>query len=262
MTLELNFTPPEQSLSIRETAKRNELIKWFLNEMDGSVTGLLVTGSMAYGYDYSVKESSDVDMQLLVTPETVNGLRSLNLFNPAELKKSISGYLDGSFSQFSLVFSRNEVSMECHFWDHEAFIDAITFETSETKRLRSGIDTPSTDHGFSFSRQESVKDYYGEMVGTYPVGVFPSYREENGVLYLCRPITNILGLPRVEKTNPALDDAMEKTWQLTAERLKLSVTDSTLDLEVTNIENTLPGKSKMRSDVLAAIRKRTTEELL
>lgn len=39
-----------------------------------AVVGLIVSGSMVYGYDYSVKETSDVDMQLLVTPETVNEL--------------------------------------------------------------------------------------------------------------------------------------------------------------------------------------------
>ena len=147
--------------------------------------------------------------------------------------------------------------MECHFWDMKAFISAITYKTAETKRLRLSIDTPSTDHGFSFERAESVKDFFGEIVSEYAVGVFPSYREENGVLYLCRPITNILGLPRVVKSSAELDQAIDQTWAETIEGLMTFADNGTLDLGTYNIENTLPGKNKMRQDVLDAIREKT-----
>lgn len=178
MSLEPNFIPPEQTISVEATKKRNELITWFKEVVDDSIVGMIVSGSMGYGYDYSVKETSDIDMQLIVTPETVNGLRATGLFNEKELEKVLSGYLDGVFGQFSIVFDKDGVNMECHFWDLSAFIKAITYEAAETKRLRSGIETPSTDHGFSFDRKESIKDYFGEMIGNYPVGIFPSYREE------------------------------------------------------------------------------------
>src|SRR5690606_15719697 len=114
--------------------------------------------------------------------------------------------------------------------------------------------------GFSFDRKESVKDYYGEMVGGYPVGIFPSYREEDNVIYLCRPITNILGLPRIEKTNQELDDAMKVTWSETVKRLSVHLKDGVSDLDKFNVENTLPGKNKMRGDVLANVRDKTIEE--
>ena len=119
---------------------------------------------MGYGYNYSVKETSDVDMQLIVTPETVSKLKELDFFEPSELEKAITGYLEGVYKQFSLVFQKDGVSMECHFWDLTAFNQATTYQTSETKRLRLGIDTPSTDHGFSFARDESgkVTNVFGE----------------------------------------------------------------------------------------------------
>lgn len=261
MTLELNFTPPAPEVSIQETKKRNDLITWFKGVIDDAVIGLIVTGSMSYGYDYSVKETSDIDMQLIVTPETVGNLRVTGLFHEEELDKAISGYLEGVFGQFSIVFEKDGVNMECHFWDVDAFIKAISYKTSGTKRLRSGIETPSTDHGFSFERKESVQDYYGEMISDYPVGVFPSYREEGGYLYLCRPITNILGLPRVEKTNQKLDAAIGATWSETAKRLTECAPAGGLDLNQFNIENTLPGKSKMRQDVLKRVREKTIETL-
>ena len=261
MALEANFTPPEKAVSETETAKRSELIKWFSEAIDDAVVGLIVSGSMGYGYDYSVKETSDVDMQLLVTPETVGKLKELDFFEANELDKAISGYKAGVFGQFSLVFQKDGVSMECHFWGLDDFIKAVTYQASETKRLRSGIETPSTDHGFSFTRDESVKDYFGEMVGKYAVGVFPSYREENDVLYLCRPITNILGLPRIEKSNPELDEAIDQTWNETIKRLVPFAENGTVDLAKYNIENTLPGKNKMRQDKLEEIRQKTIDLL-
>lgn len=261
MSLEPNFIPPEQTISVEATKKRNELITWFKEVVDDSIVGMIVSGSMGYGYDYSVKETSDIDMQLIVTPETVNGLRATGLFNEKELEKVLSGYLDGVFGQFSIVFDKDGVNMECHFWDLSAFIKAITYEAAETKRLRSGIETPSTDHGFSFDRKESIKDYFGEMIGNYPVGIFPSYREEDGIIYLCRPITNILGLPRIEKTSQELDDAMKITWSETIKRLSTALGGNAENLNKFNVENTLPGKNKMRSDVLDKVRQKTIEEL-
>lgn len=261
MTLEPNFVPPDKAISKAETAKRNELIAWFGGVVDNSVVGFLVSGSMAYGANYSVKPSSDIDMQLLVTPDTVTNLSTLGLFNGLELEKAVTGYLEQIYGQFSLVFTKDGVSMECHFWDSQAFMDTITYKAVETKRLRSDVTVASTDHGFSFARIESVVDYYGEMVKDYPVGILPSYREVDGTLYLCRPVTNILGLPRIEKTNPELDAAMESTWYETITRLGTIAKDNRLDLNIYNIENALPGKNKMRPDILATIRQRTRDEL-
>lgn len=257
MSLEPNFAPPPQSVSEAETAKREELILWFSELIDDAVLGFIVSGSMGYGANYSVKEASDIDMQLLVTQESVQMLAKLDVFDKNQLEYAIEGYIKGLFGQFSLVFEKNGVSMECHFWDLQAFIYAISYKTRETKRLRSGIDTPSTDHGFSFARDESVKDYYGEMDGEFAIGVFPSYRVENEILYLCRPITNILGLPKIVKTNDELNAAIDKTWQETINRLASHAAEGTLDLSKFNIENTLPGKNKMRQDIIETIRQKT-----
>lgn len=261
MSLEPNFTIPENSISEAETKKRNQLIEWFSNYIDEAIVAMIVSGSMGYGFDYSVKETSDIDMQLVVTPQTVKRLKNLEVFNKSKLEKAIDGYLAGKYGQFSLVFAKDGVNLECHFWDLNDLIDAITYRTANTKRLRSGVETPSTDHGFSFDRDESIKDYYGEMVDEYPVGIFPSYRIENDKIYLCRPITNILGLPRFEKTRPELEVAVEKCWNETVQKLNQFCKNATIDLGKYNIENVLPGKNKMRQDVLNRVRQKTREKI-
>lgn len=259
--LESNFQLPDSKTSIAETQKRLKLLDWFTEYIRSSVTGLIVTGSMSYGQNYSIKPTSDIDMQLLVTPETMDELAKTECFDAADLKQAINGYEKGLFKQFSLVFHKDDVPMECHFWDEQAFIDAATFKAENTKRLRTSIDTPSTDHGFSFDREENVKEYYGEIVDGVAIADFPSYRRINGKLFLCRPITNLLGLPLVKITSDKLDDAPKECWLAAVKELVLFSEGQTIDLETLSIANTLPGKNKMSLEVLRNVQAQTQEIL-
>jgi len=259
--LEPNFELPDSEISIAETQKRLKLLDWFTEYIKTSVTGLIASGSMSYGQNYSVKPTSDIDMQLLLTQETVNELAKTDCFDAAELKIAIEGYRKGQFKQFSLVFHKDDVPMECHFWDEQAFIDAATFKVENTKRLRTSIDTPSADHGFSFDREENTKDYYGEMVDGFAVADFPSYRRIEGKLFLCRPITNVLGIPLVKITSMRLNDAFEDCWLTAVKELVLFAEGNPVDLDTISIVNTLPGKNKMSHEALRNVQAKTQEVL-
>ena len=258
--LEPNFTPPDADISKVETQKRLNLIKWFSGYIASSVTGMLVCGSMSYGQNYSVKPSSDIDMQLLVTPTTILELLKTDCFDRQELEHALDGYQRGLYGQFSLVFNKDGVPMECHFWDEKAFIDAITFKSAVTKRLRTSIDIPSTDYAYSFDRDVSRKDYYGELKDGFAVADFPSYRRESR-LYLCRPITGVLGLPLVEITSSKLDKAMSECWETAIAELKSFAGDKPIDLEITSIVNALPGKNKMSPESISRVQAKTNQLL-
>lgn len=258
--LDPNFQLPDPDVARAETQRRNQLIDWFAGYSGSATTALLVSGSMSYGRNHSVTPRSDIDMQLAITPKTIPELVKLDRFEPEQMRKATDGYLAGHFEQFSLTFQEKGVSMECHFWDQDALIAAISYKTSETRRLRSGIASPSTDHGFSFQRDESTVDYYGEMVAGFPVGILPSYREEDGRLYLCRPITNILGIPQVLKSNPSIDRAIQQTWHATAHRL-YEAAGGVVDLSKSSIVNALPGMNKMSPEALDAVNVKTVEML-
>lgn len=255
--LEANFELPDREQSEKETQKRGELIDWFAEYIQNSVTGLLVTGSMSYGQSYSVKPSSDVDMQLLVNNETVKELLKTDCFNSDELRHAVEGYRSGLYGQFSLVFEKNGVPMECHFWDEQAFIEAITFKNENTKRLRSSIESPSTDFGYSFDREESRKDYYGEIIRGFAVADFPSFRNVNGKIFLCRPVTNILGLPLSVIKGPTLSDAIEECWKSATDKLIAFAGNDKIDLNNISIANTLPGKNKMSPESLEEVQTKT-----
>lgn len=255
--LEPNFILPDPEVSKAETNKRLALLEWFTQYIRSSVSGLLVTGSMSYGQNHSVTAKSDLDMQLLVNMQTVENLLKTNCFNAQELTHAIAGYRKGLYGQFSLVFEKDGVPMECHFWDEQAFINAITFKAESTKRLRTSIDAPSTDYAYSFDREESKEDYFGEIVEGYAVGDFPSFRRVGGKLFLCRPITNMLGLPIIQIADARLEAAIEACWMSAVKELKAASGDSPINLDTLNIANTLPGKNKMSEAALANVRTRT-----
>lgn len=259
--LELDFKLPEKQVSIDATSKRLKLLDWFREYIRPSVSGLIVSGSLSYGQNYSVKPTSDIDIQLLVTQETVNLLKTAGLFDAKELAYAIKGYEKGLYMQFSLVFEKDDVSMECHFWDEQAFIDAITFKNEATKRLRSNINTPSIDYGYSFDRQENKKDYFGQIIEGFAVADFPSFRRINNKLFLCRPITNILGLPIVEISNKKLDEAIEECWVKATHELIVFANTEDPDLESISIVNTLPGKNKMSEESLNKVQQKTKETI-
>jgi hypothetical protein len=259
--LEPEFVLPDPKTSQIETQKRLALIAWFTEYIRESIVGFLVTGSMAYGQNYSVKPGSDIDMQLLLTPERADSLLQTDCFNYDELHSAIDGYRRGLYGQFSLVFKKDDVVMECHFWDSKQFIQAITFASQNTKRLRSTIESPSTDYGYSFDRAENIFDYYGEMIDGFAVADFHSYRVVDGKMYLCRPITNILGAPLVQIGSSQLDEAMNLCWRTTVKHLSELTGSSAVDLGRLNVVNTLPGKNKLSPAALDQIQTKTAEML-
>lgn len=255
-----NFQPPDQELSRAETLKRKKLLPWVKDTFDSVTAAIFVGGSLSYGADYSVNSNSDIDIQLVLNDEALDDLPLLNFYNKEEVEYALSGYKKGIYQQFSLVAEKDGVSIEGHFWNKDAFINAINYTNSETPRLRSSIATPSTDYGFSFDGTSSVVDFYGEIVEGYPVSPFPSFRTEDSKLYLCRPITTILGGPIILKTDSDLDEAVALCWKTTIERLKMFKSSAQNGVSAT-IVNALPSQYKMSPESKAALLSKT-EHLL
>lgn len=259
--LEKDFVPPTPEVAKRETARRFILLEKFLPIIQPAITGLMVSGSVACGANYSVTEKSDIDMQLTVTDVSVKALAMINLFEPNALKKAILAYQSGIIKQFSLPFDMDGVTMECHFWDEKAYRDATTFVTATTVRLRSSVSPPSKDYGFSFDRSENLAEIPGEAVGAFAVSNFPSYRVVDGTMYFCRPITNVLGCMRVVFGEEWVNPLMDLTWKKAAQYLAESAKEDAIDLKQRNLLNTLPGKNKVSPECREQIMQRTNMEL-
>lgn len=255
-----NFQPPEARISKEETARRMNLLPWIKEYFNKTTHGIIVAGSLSYGADYSVGPNSDIDVQLVLDDAAMNDLELLDLFDKADIEYAVSGYRRGIYQQFSLNGEKDGVSIECHFWGKQAFIDAVSYVTDKTPRLRSSIAAPSTDYGFSFDGSHDAIDFFGEIIDGYPVSVLPSYRIVNSKIYLCRPITNILGGPILLKTDTDIDVAIQRCWLVTIDHLK-SVGVGVEDDGGLSVVNALPSQYKMSPESKAAVNTKA-EQLL
>ncbi len=258
--LDKAFTPPDVDVSARETARRQSLLNEFVPLIAPGITGLMLSGSMAYGQNYSVADKSDVDMQLMVNQDSVIRLKESGLFDETQLGSVLTAYASGLIKQFSLTCERSGVSMECHFWDERAYVDAVTFVVPSVPRLRSSM-SPSKDYGYSFDGSESVVEFTGEVIDGIIVSDFPAFREVDGKLFLCRPITNVLGCTRIILGEERLQSILDTTWRMAAERLMATGRDGIIDLTKNNFFNCLPGKNKVSPASKQQIDERTKMEL-
>src|SRR5690348_4177978 len=104
---ETTFTPPDPQTAVAETNRRQRLIAAFTDEIRPAVKALAVCGSVAYGNGFSVKPSSDIDIQLFISHTTVQTITKLGIFENTALQKALSGYMQDAFQQFSLNLVRD-----------------------------------------------------------------------------------------------------------------------------------------------------------
>ncbi len=244
--LDKNFTPPKERIAITATKKRVDIIETIIYPLSECSTSILLTGSMAYGQDFSVTPESDIDLQLTITPELFQKLHSCKYFQKYNLSRIEEGFRNGIFSQFSLNFIYKEVTIECHFWDEKTVKDILLYKKEEISRLRSQTKKIATDYAYSFDGDEDVVEYPDHKQWIYNIGLFPVYRIRNKKIFLSRPITNILGNAIVLFDNCNITEAMDTCREITEQK----IADIKQEKGKTySIFNTLPGKNKISEEV-------------
>lgn len=91
--LDPDFIPPKPRVAETETKKRVKIIENMIPEIAQFGSAVVLTGSMAYGQDYSVTPDSDIDLQFLVTPEFFPKLFSSKYFQKYNTKRIEEGFL-------------------------------------------------------------------------------------------------------------------------------------------------------------------------
>ena len=87
--LDPNFIPPKPRVAETETKRRITIIESLIPELAQYCKALLLTGSMAYGQDYSVTSESDIDLQFLITPDMVSKLASYKYFQKYNIARIV-----------------------------------------------------------------------------------------------------------------------------------------------------------------------------
>ncbi|OGL90896.1 hypothetical protein A3J36_02230 [Candidatus Uhrbacteria bacterium RIFCSPLOWO2_02_FULL_54_37] len=251
---------PDPTQSKKETHKRMQILKKVIPKFVPATEAIMVSGSLAYGANYSVTEKSDIDLQLLVTRRGVTRLYTVGLFDLEKLRHFVKGYQKGIAQQFSLTAEVEGVPLECHFWDVNAFAKAATMRTRQTLRFRSSINPPPIDYAHSFAGEEDISKLSTAHKGKWLVSSFPSYRIRKKKMFFCRPITNIIGSPIFIHGNEWLVRRQNEAWDALIMRLNKECGEP-LNLKMYTIVNILPGKNKISPAVKEKIMKRMRRTL-
>jgi len=241
-----DYIPPKTRIAETETKKRIRIIEDILPELEKYSSAILLTGSMAYGQDFSVTPISDIDIQLLTTPEKIAKIWSCKFFQKYNTEKIIQGFSEGIFGQWNISFIVRNITVECHFWDEKTYKEILRYEKESVVRLRSQTKKISTDYAHSFDGEEDIAEYPDYKSGQFNVGIFPAYRLKKGKIFLCRPIANILG------NSIKLFDECDIKWAI---RECKNITKQKLadmpreEWKTYSIFNTLPGKNKVSDEV-------------
>jgi hypothetical protein len=244
--LDKNFTPPKERIAITATKKRVDVIESIINMLAKCSTWVLLTGSMAYGQDYSVTPESDIDLQLTITADYLDQLGSCKFFQKYNIQKIKTWFLEGKFQQFSLNFIYKEIPIECHFWDEKTYKDILLYKRENVIRLRSQTKKVATDYSYSFDWEEHIENYPDYKEGVYNVWKFPAYQIKNKKIFLSRPITNILGNAIVLFDACDITTYIEECREITEEKIKETAQENGKSY---SIFNTIPGKNKISEEV-------------
>ncbi len=244
--LDKNFTPPKERIAITATKKRIDIIEAVIYTLSEYSTSTLLTGSMAYGQDYSVTPESDIDLQLTITPEIFEKLGSCKYFQKYNIERIKTWFLEGKFQQFSLNFVYKEVTIECHFWDEKTLKEILSYDKENVIRLRSQTKKIATDYSYSFDGEEHVESYPDYKEGIYNLWKFPAYQIKNKKIFLSRPITNILGNAIVLFDACNIIEAIIKCREITEQKIADTKQEKG---KIYSIFNTLPGKNKISEEV-------------
>lgn len=255
-----NFVAPEPEVSKAETDKRLDILKNVKDIFSKSCPVIFVGGSMATSQNFGVHPDSDIDTQLLTTPETVHFLKDTSFFDNEKLDYYITGYLKGYAEQFSLNGEIDGVTVECHFWDKDGYFRALKNHEESVLRFRSSNTGSSINNGFGFKGEEQETDYPTDVVEEWFVSPFPFYEHTDKSFFPCRPLTNLLGTPIIVQGEEELLPYIDELWKWTIAKLKEYEGEDVI-LDEANLINAMPGNWKFNNETRETLTKRTIREL-
>jgi len=255
-----DFVLPDGIVSQYETERRLKLLPQIKELFSASCDAIFVGGSLATSQNYGVHPDSDIDTQLLITPETVDHLLTTNFFDTDTLSYYIEGYKKGLAEQFSLSGEMGGVKIECHFWDRDGYLSALHNRKQSVLRFRSSAEGSSINYGFSFRAEEQETDYPTETIEKWHLSPFPFYERTAELFFPCRPITNLLGTPIVVKGDDLLTPYVDDLWVWVIDEMQRQ-SNAGINSDTYNIINAMPGHWKFSPDTLEALKKRTKELL-
>lgn len=120
---------PSKEESRRETKKRVDILGKVEPILESFSEAVIVAGSVAYGKNYSVRKTSDIDLIILLSRPLAEKINSLSFFHKTpQVVEGLKLFLNKKADHFSIIEEVEEVEVHFHFWDKEAHFRAERFE--------------------------------------------------------------------------------------------------------------------------------------
>lgn len=255
-----DFVVPPKEISTRETERRMNLLPKILELFKDSCDAILITGSLATGKNYSVHPDSDIDISFLVTKNSIPQLNNHAFLTDSNFQHYLEGYAKNIAHQFSTDNTLEGVKIECHFWDKDAYFNAIEQRGRHVMRFRSSNTSPSVNYGFGFAKQEITTELPTEKVEDWFISPFPLFIRENNTFFPCRGLTNLLAAPIIFKGENVMKQPIDLAWKWIVEELKASPEFLTNNSNV-SVSNSIPGNWKFAEETKILLSEMTKKYL-
>jgi hypothetical protein len=185
-------------IAVIETGKRNDIIKKLSLKFDFSICeGILLSGSMVYGKNYSVRKDSDIDLLLIIKAENIFRIKQYPFFASVHYDNhTLKLFNEKSVNCFWFDVFENGIMINVVVFEYEYFESLCNFK--EIMLLRAKLDDT-----LDIIKSRTLKLSNGQLIqdaptqqknGTNYIVNYALYNEDN---LISRPIFSNIAVSRV-----------------------------------------------------------------
>ena len=244
---------PKPNVAKRETTKRIKIIEDILPELIKYSKAILLTGSMAYGQDFSVQEESPIFLQVITDTEQLKQIGTSKFFQKYNTQKIRDGLESDIFQEFTLSFIVKEVNIECHFWNEKTWKNITNYKQENIIRLRSQTKKIYINTAYSFDGTETKTEHPDYKQSIYHVGILPIYSINDGILSVSHPLSDILTCIKLYDECD-VKSAIRECKNITKQKLAEAKKKPNM---IYSLFNTLPDKERVSPEVAENVEDKT-----
>ena len=253
---------PSKAESKIETKKRLDIINKIKPIIESFAEAVILAGTVAFGKNFSVRKSSDIDLIILINRKEVDKIFESGLFKlTPQYQEAKELFSQKIVDHFSVIKKIDNVEVQLHFWDKEAHFKAELLQTPnpivydiwrDVERL-SGLDFSGKKRYFELKKIKKYK--YGD------VHEYPAFFIEEGHFVPRQPLLNLITDPDILFTkDKQLLNNIDKIWINLTKRL-IEESSGKIDLNKKSIILSIYGCWNLSPESKEKLEKRQRDEL-
>lgn len=236
--------------AVDETRKREELLEELIPEIKKFSIALILAGSLAFAKNYKVRETSDIDLVILIEKDNLNNIRESNLFDDNTLDTKLKSFDSNVVQTFSIIQVISDIKVEFHFWNKETYYDSIRLKTQLVKRFSSISNSTSTVHYDFCGNLHQIPN--GRKSIPFEKGFlqeYPVFEIINNKFVPYEPLNNLIMLGEVIFTQDGqIFDMIDVMWEKLIEKFIEENKTRPIDLFEANVLKSQPGNWNLSAE--------------